>query len=240
MKTVAFLFLSLASPLLYAQRMDTTEVENGVYGVFQPDRRGYPKHPVAVYDTTGRLIRRESYHAGHLHGPVIFYDSLGRKTRSGNYKKGKKHGSDIFYYPDGSVRLKWPYRNGYLHGLIRSFHPNGNIEWTGAYRIGTLFGERILRDSMGTLFNGEYTTVFPMGLGHFTISCSNGRPYGKLTVFRSNGEVGYTGRFVNGFPDGEFLYLDKEGKVWRKEYYVTGKFERSTQRGDNGGPVTTD
>ena len=239
MKTVAFLFFSVASSMLCAQRMDTTEVKNGMYGVFQSNKRGFPVSPVAVYDTTDRLRRHESYRHGHLHGPVIYYDSAGTKTRMVTYKKGKKNGREILYYPDGSVQVDVHNRNGVNHGRSTSYYQNGRVEWTKGYRDGKLHGERILRDSTGALYNGEYLTVFRSGARYLSV-CTNGRPHGKLTMLRPSGEVSYTGNYTNGFPDGEFLYFDNEGEVWRKEYYIMGKFERSTQRGNNGGPVTTD
>ena len=229
MKSVAFLFLSLASPLLCAQRTDTTEVKNGTYGVFQRDERGNPINPVAYYDSTGVLVYHASFRKNVLHGPVIHYDKSGHKTWLVEYKKGQKDGADIYFYPDGSVQWKRSNRKGKVHGRTESFYPNGNTEWTKAYREGHLFGERILRESTGALFNGEYTTVFPLGTGQYTTTCVNGRPYGKLTVFGPKGEVSYIGNYDKGFPEGEFVYYDKEGHITRKEYYKKGEFVNSVE-----------
>lgn len=235
MKVALILFVAFASTQLSAQRTDTTEIKNGVYGVFEADKKGRPKSLAAVYNTTGLLIRHEHYRAGLLHGPVIYFDTLGRKTLQSEYRKGHKHGSDIYYFPEGRVHYQVPFRNGKMHGDMQSFHPNGNIEWTGAFRNGTFFGKRILRDSTGALFNGEYTTFYPMGRGHFTVICINGRPQGEIIVLGPNDKMTFSGNYTNGFPDGEFLFFDRAGTVWRKEYYIMGKFERSTQRGNKGG-----
>ncbi|MBK9176503.1 MAG: hypothetical protein IPM46_09220 [Flavobacteriales bacterium] len=237
MKVALFLFLAFASSLLCAQRTDTTEVKNGMYGVFQRDAFGNPKNPVAVFDSTGRLLRHVSYRDDLLHGPVIWYDSLGRKAWLIAHKKGQKHGPDIFYYPDGTVQWKRSNRNGKHHGASTSFHPNGRVEWTKAYRHGKLHGERILRDSTGALFNGEYLTVFPAGMGHYRTICTNGRPHGELIVLRGDGMASYTGSYNKGYPDGEFLYFNNEGKVYRREYYSMGKFLRSTEEETNATPT---
>ena len=237
MRAVAFALLYCSASPVIAQRADTTEVKDGMYGVFQRDALGYPKNPVSVYDTTGRLLRHVSYRDSLLHGPVIWYDSLGRKAWTIKYKKGQKHGPDIFYFPDGTVQWKRCNRNGKYHGASTSFHPNGRVEWTKAYRNGRLHGERILRDSTGALFNGEYLTVFPAGMGQYKTICHNGRPHGELIVLRGDGTVSYTGKYDKGFPDGEFLYYDKDGKVYRKEYYSMGEFLRSTGEETNTAPA---
>jgi antitoxin component YwqK of YwqJK toxin-antitoxin module len=225
MKALLSLCFLLATQLLLAQRTDTLRVKNGQYGVFQRDDRGKPVNPIAYYDSNGVLLYHASYLKNKLDGPVIFFDTLGRKTRLVEYRKGQKHGSEVFYYPDGSAWWRKSNRKGQTDGPSETFHPNGKIEWTKAYRKGALFGERILRDSSGALVNGDYTTVFPMSGGYYTTTCTNGRPHGKLTVFRANGEVGYTGNYNKGFPEGEFIYYDGKGDIVRREFYKNGKAE---------------
>lgn len=225
MRVLVSLWFLLAGQLLLAQRSGTIRVWPGPKGMIERDENGKPLNPVAYYDSNGVFLYQASLLKNKLDGPVIFFDTLGRKTRLVEYRKGQKHGRDIFYYPDGSVNMKATFRKGKLHGRLESFHPNGSIKWTGAFRKGALFGERILRDSTGALVNGDYTTVFPMNGGYYTVTCTEGRPHGKLTVFRSNGEVGYTGSYDKGFPDGEFIYYDRKGDIIRREFYKNGKAE---------------
>lgn len=234
MKVALFLLFAFASSPMCAQRTDTTEVKNGMYGVYRSDASGTALGPMAVYDTTGRLLRHLSYKNGLLHGEMIHFDSLGRKTWTQEYRKGKRQGRETYLYPDGSVLFKAQYRNGAIHGLNTTYHPNGRVEWTKSYRDGKLHGERVLRDSSGALFNGEYVTAFPLGRGHYTCMCINGRPQGKLVAILKSGQVAYTGSYRDGFPDGEFIFFSPDGSVWRKEYYQMGTFIRSTQRGNNG------
>lgn len=215
----------LAGKILLAQHTDTVRVRSGLYGVFQRDEHGKRMNPTAFYDTNWVFVAHASYRKEKLHGQLIYYDTLGRKTRVMEYRKGRMHGSDISYYPDGRVQLERSNRKGKADGPAHTFHPNGNVQWTLAYRKGTLFGERVLRDSTGALVNGEYTTFFPRRSGHYTTICTEGRPDGKLTVYRSTGEVMYTGGYKKGFPDGEFIYYDRKGDVVRRESYKNGKAE---------------
>lgn len=234
MKVALFLFLTIASSHLCAQRTDTTEVKNGMYGVYKVDERGRPLNPMAVHDTTGRLLRHISYKHGLLEGPVIHYDSLGRKTWTQQYKRGQKHGREVYFYPDGTVMISQTNRNGNVHGQSITYHPNGRVEWTKSYRDGKLHGERILRDSTGALVNGEYISFYPFDRGQYTVTCFNGRPQGKVVATLKGGQVGFTGNYTDGYPDGEFIFFSPDGTIWRKEFYEKGKFVRSTQRGKNG------
>lgn len=236
MKAALLLFLAFASSLVCAQRTDTTEVKNGRYSVFQRDALGNPKNPVAVYDTTGRLLSRVSWRDGLVHGRLTQYDSLGRRTWMLTYKKGKKQGVERYYYPDGTVQYESRQRKHAVHGKHSSYHPNGKVEWRKAYRHGKLHGERILRDSTGALHNGEYVTRFPLGRGSYTTTCVNGRPQGPVVARSANGTVIYMGQYKDGLPDGEWTFFRPDGTVSWKEQYSNGKFISSTRPGDYRGP----
>ncbi len=257
-RTAACLLLLNAWPMLHAQRMDTTEVRNGRYGVFERGKDGHPLGRVAVYDTTGRLVGHETYRRGQrhgpamwydslgratlvlqyrkgrLHGPVVKYDSLGRKVRTTTYRNGLRHGREVFHRPDGRVHWQLAHRNGQHHGPGTTYHRNGRVEWTKPYRDGALHGERVVRDSTGALVNGPYRTDFPSGLGHYTITCIDGRPEGELVVLRTDGTVSYTGAFVKGMPHGEFIYYDQQGAAHRKERYEMGRLVHASRRGGEG------
>lgn len=258
MRTIAFAFLSLATSLLFAQRTDTTEVKNGIYWVFDVGKDGRPVGEGLAYDTTGHLVGRETYRRGFTHGDLVWYDrkgrkawtvpyikgyrhgtaiqydSLDRKIHSIMFSEGMKHGPEIFYHPNGRVHYRVEYRYGQLHGTLRSYHPNGLIQWTGGYHEGEMHGERILRDSTGALYNGEYLTTFPMKMGQYRVTCTQGRPHGELIMQRNDGSVSYSGQYVNGRPDGEFLYFDRKGEVYRKSLFENGVFIRATRRGFDG------
>ena len=258
MRTTLFAFITLATSSLFAQRTDTTEVKNGVFWIYGTGKDGRPEGEGAAYDTTGRLVGRIAYRRGLSHGQLewydgsgrrtwtvpyekglrdgvaIQYDSLDRKIHSIAYRKGDKHGPEIYNYLNGRVHYALENRNGHLHGTLRSYHPNGLIEWTGGFREGEMHGERILRDSTGALYNGEYVTKFPMGMGQNTVTCTKGRPQGELIMLRNDGKVSYTGAYKDGRPDGEFLYYDRDGKVYRKAHFENGVFVRSTRRGNDG------
>lgn len=245
--------------LVCAQRTDTTEVKNGVFWVHEIGKNGRPIGEGTAYDTTGRLVGRETYRKGFTHGPLIWYDvrgrrmwtvpyvkgyqhgtaiqydSLDRKIHSITFREGIRHGPEIFYHPNGRVHYRMENRYGQLHGTLKSYHANGLVEWTGGYQEGEMHGERILRDSTGALYNGEYLTTFPMSMGQYRVMCIQGRPQGELIMQRKDGSVSYSGRLENGRPVGEFLYFDRKGEVYRKAHFENGVFIRATRKGFDGG-----
>jgi antitoxin component YwqK of YwqJK toxin-antitoxin module len=259
MRISTLILLVLVSSLLEAQQLDTTEVKNGVYWVYETGTNGLPVGEGLAYDTTGVLRGSVSYRQGFAHGDLVWYDRQGRKTwtvpyvkgylhgtamqydsldrkiHSITFREGERHGPEIFYYPNGRVHYRVENRYGQIHGTLRSYHTNGRIEWTGGFREGEMHGERILRDSTGALYTGEYLTTFPMNMGHYRVTCTQGRPHGELIMQRDDGSVSYTGQYVNGRPDGEFLYLDREGEVYRKAHFENGVFQHATRRGGDGG-----
>lgn len=259
MRTSTIIFLALATSQLHAQQRDTTEVKNGVYWVYETSTKGFPVGEGLAYDTTGMLRGSVSFRQGLAHGDLVWYDGQGRKTwivpyskgfqhgaamqfdslerkiHSITFREGEKHGPEIFYYPNGRVHYRIENRYGQPHGTLRSYHTNGLIEWTGGFRDGEMHGERILRDSTGALYNGEYLTTFPMKMGQYRVTCIQGRPHGELIMQRNDNSVSYRGRYENGRPDGEFLYFDRAGEVYRKSYFENGVFLRATRRGGDGG-----
>lgn len=258
MKMGLFLLLTFASSPLCAQQRDTTAVKNGVYWIYNTGKDGRPVGEGLAYDTTGFLRGRETYRRGYSHGELTWYDrhgrrtwtvpyskgyrhgtamqydSLDRKIHSITFRDGERHGPEIFYYPNGRVHYRVEYRYGQIHGTLRSYHTNGLIEWTGGFRDGEMHGERILRDSTGALYDGEYLTTFPMGMGRYRVTCIQGRPQGELIMQRNDSTVSYTGWYTDGRPDGEFLYFDREGEVYRKAHFENGVFIRATRRGFDG------
>lgn len=259
MRNCALIIIALITSLLQAQQLDTTETKNGVYWVLTRGKNGRPVGEGLAYDTAGNLVGRETYRRGFTHGDMVWYDrqgrkawtvphvkgfrhgtavqydSLERKIHSITFREGMKHGPEIFYHPNGRIHYRMENRYGQLHGTLRSYHTNGLVEWTGGFREGEMHGERILRDSTGALYNGEYLTTFPMKMGQYRVTCTQGRPHGKLIMQRHNGSVSYSGQYVNGSPDGEFLYFDRKGEVYRKAHFENGVFIHATRKGYDGG-----
>ncbi len=253
------LCLIIWSIATFAQSIDTVYHDDPVfpYSLVENDGKGRPHGMAHVYDTSG--VVRRTYHNlnGIWHGPDTVFDENGRVRRvamvengflngtfliyypdgkleaTREYKKGKPHGSSTYYYANGQVSMTAPYKNGQVHGTSHLYYQNGNIEWTKGYRNGKLHGERIAWDSTGVLLEGQHTfQIAPYSEATFTVICNNGRPEGDFKVIYPDGKVSFTGKYVNGLPDGEWIYYERTGLVDRVEVYKKGKF-KETRRSYN-------
>lgn len=104
------------------------------------------------YTTEGRLMKKETYKKGLLHGLRVvyyhkerrikkignfyngvpdgewetFYNAVGRLKRTGQYKKGRRHGLWAWFYQDSQPMENITYNRGKKHGPIACFFPNGD------------------------------------------------------------------------------------------------------------------
>jgi antitoxin component YwqK of YwqJK toxin-antitoxin module len=201
----------LLSASLYAQPSDT---------VFHTDKDTRYKYSIVTRDDKGRL-----------HGTVNSYGRHGQLMRSAEYAKGILHGTDTYYYKNGQVSMIAPYVNGKIHGISHLYHPNGNVEWIKGYKNGKLDGERIARDSSGTLLDGEHEfQIAPNSNVTMKVFCINGRPHGAFSANHPNGKVSFTGRYENGLPEGDYVYYNWNGQVDHVDEYRNGKFIRTRKR----------
>jgi len=104
------------------------------------------------YSTEGRLMKKETYKKGLLHGPRVnyynyyhkghrikkignfyngvpdgeweTYNAVGRLERTGQYKKGRRHGLWEWFYQDSQPMENITYNWGKKHGPITCFFRN--------------------------------------------------------------------------------------------------------------------
>lgn len=163
-----------------------------------------------------------------MNGTFFVYDPDGNLAGSREHKNGKPHGLSTYYYANGQVSMTMYYKNGEVHGISHLYHRNGNLEWRKGYRKGKLAGERIAWDSTGVPMEGQHTfQIAPYNSSTFTVTCNNGRPEGDFKMIGPDGKVSFTGKYVNGFPDGEWIYYERTGLVDRVDVYRMGKFQET-------------
>jgi antitoxin component YwqK of YwqJK toxin-antitoxin module len=246
--------LVIWSESILAQRVDTVfkDDPNFPYHVVEMNAKGIPHGVARIYDNNG-VVRRTFYNSdGVRHGPDTLFDAEGRMrsvalVEKGSvngifrsfdsdgkpavireYKKGKPHGLSTFYYPNGQVSMTALFKKGEIHGTSHLYYPNGNVEWVKGYRNGKLHGERVAWDSTGVLMEGEHTfQIVPYHPATFTVMCIGGRPQGEIKLVEPDGRISYIGRYINGLPDGDWIYYEKNGLVDRVDVYRMGKFKET-------------
>lgn len=182
-----------------AQNFDTTHYDSGNY---------------SIHARTGN---------GKIEGLVYYYDKNHTITKTLEYKNGIKDGIATYYY-EGKKYLIIPYKDGLYNGEVVSYHSNGKMEWSKPYKYDKMIGQRIVRDSIGNLVNGEYTTTDYVGNTKFTINCIEGFPHGKFKIKQFDGTIVLNGQYLNGYPDGIFTYYDAKGKIISEELYEMGRY----------------
>ena len=251
--------LFFCSISIQAQRVDTvrTNDPNFPYRIVEMDAKGRPHGVERVYDNKGVLRRKYQNVNGIWQGPDTTYDEAGRvrgialvengsvngeflsydpdgnlaATRA--YRKGKPHGLSTYYYANGQVSMTMYYKNGEVHGISHLYHRNGNLEWRKGYREGKLHGERFAWDSTGVLMEGEHTfRIAPFSSLTFTVTCHKGLPEGAIQVRGPDGKLSFTGQYVNGLPDGEWIYYERTGLVDSVDVYKLGKFKETRRNYD--------
>lgn len=188
---------------LSAQPADTAYVEHAVYKYLVHDKRSWKKG----------------------NGAVTYYSAAGVIKMTAQYRHRKLEGERIQYYDNGQAMIVEPYHKGRLNGVVRSYWPNGNIEWSKPYRKGKLHGARMLLDSTGVPVTGDHVQVLEWGRWQISSHCVDGLPQGKVTG-RVDGRISYVGNYVDGMPDGDFIYYNATGTPHWKDVYREGRFTK--------------
>ncbi len=83
------------------------------------------------------------YHNSKRHGIQEGYDSSGNLVREETYQHGTKHGRERRWYDGGSqLESEATFQDGKLHGLSSSWYANGRLRITQEYNEGLRHGEQ--------------------------------------------------------------------------------------------------
>jgi len=111
------------------------------------------------------------------------------------------------YYDNGRVRSSAHYVNGMLDGEITEYYENGRIKIHYTYRDGR---------------NGEFTKYFDNGKLKLIDDYTNGKINGESRTYFYSGQLKSVGYHVDGKPDGEFVFYNKNGTIFDRNLYKNG------------------
>ncbi|MBC8311055.1 MAG: hypothetical protein H8E72_02010 [Candidatus Marinimicrobia bacterium] len=178
---------------------------------------------------TGKLLNKQMWVNGELHGKSFYYDSNGELESEVIYNKGdlveekKEHRTDgewISYYDNDQVRKKGNYKNGKKHGEWIRYYINGQIEEILNYKEGMTDGKWICY-----LENGKKFMDFNM---------KNGKEDGLQLSYYDNGQVNIEYTSKNGKYNGSYINYNPDGTIDRKTFYEDGKKVKSNEGPKNG------
>jgi antitoxin component YwqK of YwqJK toxin-antitoxin module len=170
------------------------------------------------YDTNGKILSRENYKQGLLHGPAEYFYKRGGKMfcASCNYQDNLLQGSFIVKESDTElVREKTHFMKGLRHGERCYYYENGKTESQEVFVNGVLHGER--------------KVFYPDGPLWFKEEYANGKPDGERIGYWPNGEKFLEELYSDGLLHGERKTFTKDGSLIVQEEYHWGKIVHNTE-----------
>lgn len=181
------------------------------------------------YHNTGEFKAKGKYIAGGKTGEWEFFYPSGKLEQKGRYdKKGRPQGVWKWYYENGALLREENYVNGKREGTMTDYTEEGKILTTGSWVENEKTGHWVYETSdymeAGSFANGETDSLWtsyymPGKRKRYIGSFQSGEPVGQHIKYYSNGQMEYTGKYVSGMKDGDWLYYDEMGFNYLKITY---------------------
>jgi uncharacterized protein len=181
------------------------------------------------YHNTSEFKGKGKYIAGGRTGDWEFFYPNGKLEQKGKYdKKGRPQGVWKWYYESGTILREENYVNGKREGIMTDYTEDGKILTTGSWVENEKVGHWIYETNdymeKGSFSNGETDSLWtsfymPGKRKRYIGSFQSGDPVGLHTKYYDNGQIEYTGKYVSGMKDGDWLYFDEMGFNYLKITY---------------------
>lgn len=202
--------------------------KHGMTTIFFGD--GSVSEEVLYRDNVKNGLWKQYYPNGHLQmeatvvdgvsyeGKFTTYYDDGIKRTEGKYVDGNREGSWYEFNDDGSVRVITVYRNGqpagvhYRNGTFEEYWPDDVLRSKYTY----VEGKR----------NGNFEEWYNQGRWQTEMRVDDtGTKYPVQTL--EGAQMRLTGRYNRGERDGEFVYYNDDGTVWKREIYDNGELKNT-------------
>jgi uncharacterized protein len=187
--------------------------------------------------------------AGRQQGHWVEYHPNGQVKSKGDYLNGKRIGEWIFYYPNGKVEQKGKYdKKGKAQGPWKWYYESGNLWREENYRNDLQDGMMIEYtdndpDNAKVITKGEY--IDGMKEGPWVLEAPDYREEGSYKgdrrdgewkhYYTSTGKIRFTGKFIDGVPDGLQTFYYPNGKERQSGKYAGGLKEGEWKFYDESG-----
>lgn len=92
------------------------------------------------HENSQKVMTREFYVAGKLHGEITTYYLSGEIIETTTYRNGVKQGKSSYYAPDGVKLKELSYKNDLLDGPAAYYSHTGKLTMKGDYKNGMHHG----------------------------------------------------------------------------------------------------
>lgn len=186
------------------------------------------------FDLNGKLVGRDTYLRGVLHGPSIVYHQDGSVSEEYNYKNGKKNGSWKQYYQNGKLmaeanfvddKIVGEYVKNYMNGrewIRGKYNDQGLREGTWVYgnedgKIGQMVVFRNGKEVKVVRQNGTFTEYYEFEKPKLIVNYVEGKKVGNYMEYYDNGR--WVDKEVDKSREGGIVetYRSLEGQTMKKK-----------------------
>ena len=151
-----------------------------------------------IYYPDGKLMARETYAAGQLHGWVHTFHPNGKSASREFWQEDLLEDSAYYFYPEGSLHRKGRYQNGLYEGCWLSFFPDGIPEQRIQYLRGMPDGRfENWRQDGSRLEEGTYR---------------EGKKDGQYIFYGSKNRISVLAQYCLDEPCGIWVWYNRRGK----------------------------
>ncbi|MBA3705864.1 MAG: toxin-antitoxin system YwqK family antitoxin [Bacteroidetes bacterium] len=204
-------------------------VAEGIHREFSPEGKVISAKVYVEGVLTGEGILDT---AGRQQGPWKEYHSNGQLKSQGEYLNSKRIGEWVFYHPNGKVEQKGKYdKKGRTQGPWKWFYESGNILREENYRNDLQDGAMVEYSDAGKIITkGEY--IDGQKEGAWSLELADYREEGSYKAdkrdgewkhfYTDNGKLRFSGKFIDGVPDGSQQFYYPNGKERQTGKYAGG------------------
>ena len=136
-----------------------------------------------------------------------YFSENGKLEQKGKFKSGKANGTWVWYFETGEILREEEFYKGKEEGESIEYNKSGNVIVKGSYTEGNREGKWLIN-------TGDHTEK-----GRY----SEGMKTSVWKHFYDNGTLRYEGKYVNDEPNGKHKYYYPNGRLWKEQFYRTGR-----------------
>lgn len=203
------------------------------------------------YHPNGKVMFEGEFADGKRQGQGTEYDKLGEKFYMGLWKEDQKGYKGTYFYANGQPKYSGDILEDKKHGMGIQFYENGNVVYQGQFMKDKFFGKGKFCNMDGSVFmegdfceekfcgkkyNNENKIVYtgqqikPPGSGFW-------ERHGIGKSYYPNGNLKFSGNFVENKKFGYGMYYYCDGKLSFKGEFKGGKYDGYGEKFDLTGTL---
>ena len=179
-------------------------------------RNGLPSGTFKYYYPDGKLKAVSVFSADGKQSKTTTFFVSGKKMAEGIYRDEKRDSIWQFYSDyDGAVLSEESYKNGRKDGPAKTFYAGKGVAEVISWKDG--------------IREGPWIQYYLDGKVKMKTANHNDLKSGLMEAYSEKGILLFTGKYLNGNPEGTWLSFDEKGTPVKKEIYEKGLLIKSEE-----------